>query len=175
MKTLRKVTCVFAAITLIAVFSSCQSSPDVKEVLSKPETRNMIMDSIANNSTMSMEMMESMMKSKSGNMMMQGDGKMMGKMMGMMMENHDGMMKMMKENPAMMESMMSKMMEMCKSDSTMMSGMCKTMMGDKQMMGMMQDMMKDDKSMNMTGSEKKMDKMNDNNMNGMDHNKTEKK
>jgi len=110
MKTLQKVKLAFAAITIIAVFSSCQTSPDVKQVLSKPETRMMIMDSIANNSTMSQEMLDAMMKNNGGKMMMQGNGMMMGKMMGMMMENQDGMMKMMKDDPAMMQGMMSYMM-----------------------------------------------------------------
>lgn len=106
MKTLQKVTLAFTAITLIVVFSSCQTSPDVKQILSKPETRMMIMDSIANNSSMSKEMMEAMINSKNGKMMMQGNNK----MMGMMMENHDGMMKMMKDNPAMMQGLISDMM-----------------------------------------------------------------
>ena len=58
MKTLTKVA---LAIALITLFSSCQSGSDVKQVLSKSETRKEIMDTIANNSSMSKEMMESMM------------------------------------------------------------------------------------------------------------------
>lgn len=141
MKTLQKVTLATALITL---FSSCQSNTDIKQVLSKSDTRNEIMDTIANNSSMSKEMMEAMMNSKNGKMMMQGNEK----MMGMMIENQGTMIKMMKENPAMIQSMMSDMMEACKSDTSMMSSMCKTMLGNKQMMGMMQKIMGENKDMN---------------------------
>src|ERR1035437_6318344 len=104
MKTLQKVA---LAIALITMFASCQSTSDPKKILSNTETRKGIMDTIANNSNMSKEMMEAMMNSKNGTMMMQGNEK----MTMMMMENHGTMMKMMKDNPAMMQSMMSDMME----------------------------------------------------------------
>lgn len=141
MKTLQKIT---LAIVLIGLFASCQSSIDVKQILSKSDTRREIMDTIANNTVMSKEMMTAMMNSKIGKMMMHGNEE----MTMMMMDNHETMMKMMKDNPGMMQSMMSDMMETCKNDSVMMSGMCKTMMGNQQMMDMMQKMMEEDKEMN---------------------------
>jgi hypothetical protein len=122
MKIAQKITVV---ITLITLFASCQPGSDTKEILKKPETRKELMDKIANDSTLSKEMMAAMMSSHSGMAMMQ---------------NHESMMKMMKDNPGMMENMMADMMETCKNDSTMMSGMCKEMMGNPQMMDMMEKM-----------------------------------
>ncbi len=120
-------------IALIMLLASCQSGTDVNQTLSKTETRMEMMNKIADDSTMSKEMMATMMNSNNGKMMM--------------MENHEAMMKMMKENPGMMDNMMMNMMEVCKTDTTMMSGMCKKMMENPQMMDMMQKMM--DKNMDM--------------------------
>jgi len=149
MKKFQKIALMLALITL---FASCQST---KQVLSKTDSRNEIMLAIANDSEMSKEMMQAMMNSKNGKMMMQKNDKM--KMMmenhGMMMENHGMMMKMMKDNPGMMHSMMSGMMEAAKSDTGMMSSMCKTMMENPQMMDMMQKMR--GKNMEMKKMEKK--------------------
>lgn len=122
MKMFQKIT---VLITLITLFASCQSSSDTKEILSNPESRKEMMGKIANDSTMSKEMMAAMMSSNNGMAMMQ---------------DHQKMMKMMKDNPAMMQGMMTDMMDMCKNDSTMMAGMCKTMMANPQMMDMMQKM-----------------------------------
>ena len=141
MKTPQKITW---AIALITLFASCQSA---KQILSKSDSRTEIITAIANDPDMSKEMMEAIMNSKNGKMMMQGNDK-----MKMMMENHGMMMKMMKDNPGMMQNMMSNMMEVAKSDTSMMSSMCKSMMGNQQMMDMMQKMK--GKNMDM----KKMDK-----------------
>ena len=130
MKRVQKIT---MAIALVMVLASCQSSTDTKQILSKSETRKEMMDKIANDSSMSKEMMGAMMASHTGLAMMQDHQK-------MMMGNHETMMKMMKDNPGMMEGMMTNMMEACKNDTAMMSGMCKVMMGNKQMMDMMQKM-----------------------------------
>jgi len=65
------------------------------------------MDSIANDSNLSVEMMATMMNGK-----------------------------MMHNNPAMMQSMMSGMMETYKGDTAMMSSMCSSIMNNPQMMGM---------------------------------------
>ena|ERR1035437_917235 len=135
MKTLQKV---LFAVVLISLFAACKSNTDVKQILSKTETRTEIMDTIANNSNMSKEMMTAMMNSKNGKMMMMGNEE----MTKMMMENNGTMMKMMQDNPGMMQNMMSSMMESCKSDPSKMSAMCKTMMGNKQMMTMMKKMKK---------------------------------
>ena len=120
MKTLQKITLAIAFITLVA---SCQSGVDVKQVLSKSDTRKAIMDTIANNTEMAKEMMATLMNSKNCKMAM--------------MENHETMMKMMKHNPDMMKSMMRDMMESCKNDTAMMHSMCKTMMGNNEMKHMM--------------------------------------
>ncbi|HEY5511616.1 MAG TPA: hypothetical protein VIK10_11375 [Prolixibacteraceae bacterium] len=148
MKTLQKITLVIA---LIALFASCQSSTDVNKILSNQETKKAIFDKIANDSNLSTEMMETMMNSNNGKMMMLGNDK----MTMMMMENHGKMMKMMKDDPSMMKSMMSDMMETCKSDTAMLSSMCKNMMESPQMMDMMHK--------NMGG------KMDMKGMKGMDH------
>jgi len=103
----------------ITLFASGQSNTDVKQVLSNPETRKLIMDTIANDSIMSKEMMTTMMNSKNHKMMM--------------MENHGSMMK---DNHGMKHCMMSAMMDSCKGDTSMMSK-CKAMMpckGDTSMM-----------------------------------------
>ena len=126
MKSLQKLSLLVALITF---FASCQSGTDVNQTLSKTETRMEMMNKIADDSSMSKEMMAAMMNSKNGKMMMMP-----------MMENHEAMMKMMKDNPGMMHTMMENMMEACKTDTTMMSGMCKKMMENPQMMDMMQKM-----------------------------------
>ena len=128
MQILQKVTLM---IVLVILIGSCKSNTDAMQILSKPDTRKDMMGKIANDSSMSKEMMGTMMSSHTGMAMMQDHQK-------MMMGNHEMMMKMMKDNPGMMEGMMTNMMEACKNDTAMMSGMCKAMMGNKQMMDMMQ-------------------------------------
>ena len=141
MQTLQKVTLMIVLVTLIG---SCQSGTDAKQILSKSETRKEIMDKIANDSSMSKEMMGAMMASQTGTAMMHDQQK-------MMMGNHETMMKMMKDNPGMMEGMMTNMMDACKNDTAMMSGMCKAMMENKPMMDMMQKMKGENKDMKMEG------------------------
>ncbi len=147
MKILQKIT---LAIALITLFASCQSA---KQILSKSDSRNEIITAIANDPDMSKEMMEAMMNSKNGKMMMQENEKMK------MMDNHGMMMKMMKDNPGMMKNMMSNMMEAAKGDTSMMSSMCKSMMGNQQMMDMMHMMMGKDMEMKKMGQ---MDKKTEN-------------
>lgn len=151
MKTLKKITLLIA---LIALFASCQSNTDVNKILANQDTKKAIMDTIANDSNLSVDMMEVMMNNENSKMMMMGNEK----MTMMMMENHGTMMKMMKENPAMMQSMMTGMMETFKGDTAMMSSMCSSIMNNPQMMGMIHK--------NMGG---KMDMNGMNNMDGMNH------
>lgn len=125
MKTLQKV--VFA-IGLIGLLYSCQST---NTVLSKSDKRMEIMNAIANDQSMSKEMMGMLMKNKMEKMDM--------KDMGKMKEKHAMMMKMMEEHPEMMKDMMNE----AKKDTTMMSGMCKAMMGNEKMMKMMKKMKED--------------------------------
>ena len=142
MKSLQKLSLLVALITF---FASCQSGTDVNQTLSKTETRMEMMNKIADDSSMSKEMMAAMMNSKNGKMMMMP-----------MMENHEAMMKMMKDNPGMMHTMMENMMEACKTDTAMMSGMCKKMMENPQMMDMMQKMKGEKKDMKTEEMDNKM-------------------
>ena len=111
------------AITLLILYASCQSTSGQTQYLSNNETRKEIMNTIANDSMMSQEMIGTMMNSKNGIMMMQEHQMMMG--------NHSSMMNMLKDNPRMMQNMMSAMMETAKGDTSMMSGMIRTMMGNQ--------------------------------------------
>lgn len=131
MKTFQKV---IATVALFALFASCQSGFYTKKALSKPGTRKEVMSKIANDSSMSKEMMAAMMTGNNG-MTMMHDQK-------MAMPSHEAMMKMMKDNPAMMQDMMNTMMDMCKNDTAMMAGLCKAMMANPQMMDMMEKMKK---------------------------------
>lgn len=133
MKTLLKVVLV---LVIIALFTSCQSSKDAKQILSNTDTKKGIMECIANDNTMSKEMMETMMNSENCKMMMKENEK----MTMMMMEDNGTMKKMMQDHPDMMQSMMSQMMETCKKDTSMMNLMCKTMMGNHEMMETMHNM-----------------------------------
>jgi len=85
------------------------------------------METIADDSNLSSEMIQTIMKSENGKMVM--------------MENHGTMMKLMKDSPGMMESMMTSMMKLCESDTAMMSAMHKSMMKNPHTMDMMHQMM----------------------------------
>ncbi len=89
---MKKLQTITLAIALITLFASCQST---EQLLSKPDSRNEIMLAIADDSEMSKEMMQAMMNSKNGKMMMEENDK-----MNIMMEKHGTMVKMMKDNPA---------------------------------------------------------------------------
>lgn len=129
MKTLKKMA---LAITLLTVFASCQPTSAQVKGLSNAQTRSEIMNTIANDSMMSNEMIGTMMKSKNGTMMMQNRQM-------MMMQNHGSMMNMLKANPGMMQGMFSAMMESARGDSSMMSQMVEMMKANPQMMQMMQN------------------------------------
>lgn len=109
MKSVKKILMAFALIT-VTLLASGQSNADIKQILSKPETRKTIMDTIANDSIMSKEMMTTMMNSPKHQMMMKDHGSMM------------------KDNPGMKHCMMYQMMDSCKGDTAMMSAKCKAMM-----------------------------------------------
>ncbi len=107
------------------------------------------METIVNSNEMMNEMTETILNNNNAKMGMQKNDK----MIVMMLENRDTMMKVMKNNPVIMKNIMSDMMETCKGDSSMMAGMCKSMMGNPQMMDIMQKMKEENKNM------KKMDGM----------------
>lgn len=65
------------------------------------------MDTIANDSNLSIEMMEAMMNNENRKMMIMGNEK-----MTMMMGDHASMMKMLKDNPAMMQGIMTGMLSL---------------------------------------------------------------
>lgn len=146
---MKKLPIIALVIALLTGIAGCQSS---QKLLSKTDSKNEIMSTIANDSDMAKEMMQVLMESKTGKMMMQENEK-----MKMMMGKNEMMKKMMKENPGMMKGMMSEMMDMSKGDSTMMSGMCKSMMENKEMMEMMQKMKGEKKDVHkMEGMDNKM-------------------
>ena len=140
MKTLQKILMIIVLVSP-ALFASGQTDKEINQMLSKSDSRKKIMTTIANDSTMSKEMHETMMNSVNGKMMMHGNMPMM-KNMGnnpeMTESMMSGMMEKCKTDTLMMKSMMSSMMKACKSDTCMMTSMCKTMMGDPQMKEMMQ-------------------------------------
>jgi len=113
------------AIALVTLFAACQSTAGQTQGLSNNETRKAIMDSIANDSLLSKEMLGTMMYSQN-DMMRKG--------------NQNTMMKVLKNNPGMMQIMMLTMMETAKGDTSLMQGMIKTMMANQPMMNMMQNM-----------------------------------
>lgn len=138
---MKKVQKFALAIVLITLFATCQRNSEVKQILSKAETKKALIDTIANDSIMSKEMIFAMLNSKNGKMVM--------------MENHKRIMKMMKEKPDMRQMIMSDMMEACKNDSGMMSSMCKTMMENHQVMCTMHKIKEKCKDMkNMKGMDK---------------------
>ena len=110
MKNVQKLV-LSVALVAVTLFASGQSNTDVKQILSKPETRKLIMDTIANDSIMAKEMMTTMMNSKNHKMMM--------------MRNHGSMMM---DNHGMKRGMMADSMKACKGDTSMMFK-CKAMMG----------------------------------------------
>ena len=127
MKNLQIAIWVLAISTL---FAACQSTSAQTSALSNAQTRNEIMQAIANDSTMSNEMIGTMMNSKNGMMMMQQHQM-------MTMGNQSSMMNMLKNNPGMMQGMLSGMMETANGDSSLMSGMYNIMKDNPQMMQMM--------------------------------------
>lgn len=86
-------------------FTACQQPQSAEQVLSDETQRKEAMQTIANNHEMMMEMMDVMMNSEHGTMMM-SDNK---EMMGMMMDNQQMMQDMVKGNPGMMKGMMDMM------------------------------------------------------------------
>jgi len=126
MKTLQKISLLFALVTLLA---SCQTGTDANKILSNQDTKMKIMNTIANDSMLSTEMMGAMLNNKNGNRMMMHNGN----RNTMMMQNQETMLKMMQNNPAMMQSMMTGMMETFKNDTLMMSSMSSIMLKNPQM------------------------------------------
>ncbi|REG79475.1 hypothetical protein [Algoriphagus antarcticus] len=129
---MKKIQTAAYSIVLLILIGSCQSGSTHTSLLSDTQSRNEIMEAIAADSTMSNEMIGTLLNNENGMMTMQNHQK-------MTMGNHSSMMNMVKNNPDLTHNMMSTMVETAKSDSSMMSGMIRTMMADPQMMQMMQN------------------------------------
>lgn len=112
MKTLQQISLLFALVTLL---ESCQTGTDVNKILSNQDRKIKIMNTVANDSMLSTEMIAAMMNNENGNRMM--------------MQNQQAMLKSMQNNSAMMESMM----ETFKNDTPMMSSMSSIMLKNPQM------------------------------------------
>lgn len=149
MKTLQKIALFIA---LVALFASCQTGTDVNKILSNQDTKRAVMDTIANDSNLAVEMLGVMMNSENGKKMIMGNEN----MAIMMMQNQGTMLKIMQNNPGTMNSMMTGMIETCNNDSSLMTSMCSSIMKNPQMMSMINK--NAGESMNMKGM---------NNMHGM--------
>lgn len=112
MKTLQQISLLFALVTLL---ESCQTGTDVNKILSNQDRKIKIMNTVANDSMLSTEMIAAMMNNENGNRMM--------------MQNQQAMLKSMQNNSAMMESMM----ETFKNDTPMLSSMSSIMLKNPQM------------------------------------------
>ncbi len=123
---------IILAIVFVTVNASCHSNTDQINGLSDKETRKEIMDSIASDSVMSVEMIGTMMNGKNGTRMLEHQIAIMG--------NHNSMMNMMKDNSVLRQNMMSAMIETAKGDTSLMAGMIRSMMGNQQMRVMMHKM-----------------------------------
>jgi predicted O-linked N-acetylglucosamine transferase (SPINDLY family) len=141
MKTLLNITFIVA---LVALLASCQTGTDVNKILSNQDTKMAIMDTIANDSNLSVEMMETMMNFDNSKMMMMRNEK----MAMMMMQNQGSMLRMMENNPDMMQSMMNGMIETCYRDSIMMTAICSGIMNNPKMMDMIHEKMDGNMGMN---------------------------
>jgi hypothetical protein len=119
MKNVQKFVLAIVLIT-VSLFASGQSNTDIKQILSKPETRKTIMETIANDSIMSKEMMTVMMNSRGHKMMM---------------------MEACKGDTSMMRKRMSNMIQTCKGDTTRVSSNCKAVTGNPAKKEMMQNRM----------------------------------
>lgn len=114
MNYIKKLAC---AVSFVLLFAACSSNPTVNQLLANKETRVAIIDSIANDDKMSVEMMQAMINNKDS----------MHRHMGAIME-------MMRDNPGMMNTVMSNLMEASKKDSNMMIHMYENMMDNNEMM-----------------------------------------
>ena len=121
-----KTTIKFTTVTLAAalILTACQEQ-SADKILSNETKRKEIMQTIANDQEMMMEMMKVVMESEHG----------------MMMSGNKEMMNMMHKNPEMMQGMMQHMMRMAQSDSTMRNKMTGMMTHNEDMMQSMMQMM----------------------------------
>lgn len=129
---MKKLQPIVIALTVIVFIASCKAS-STQQALASTESRQEIMDPIADNEAVSKQMMQTMMNTSTGKMAMDGIGE-------LMMPDHASMMEQMKKDSAMNKSMTSDVMEACEKDSTMMLDLCRKMMDNTGAMNMMQKM-----------------------------------
>ncbi len=144
---MRKIALVIflAAITMFAIG---QTNEEVKQMLSNPEAKMLVMDQISADADLSKEMMSKIMEACKADTtmrhhMMPG---MMNTCMGDTVMRHHMMSKMMescKADTTMRNCMMSHMANACKADSAMMKSMHRHMMGNPEMKDSMGQRMKE--------------------------------
>ena len=155
------------------MLTACNQPKSSAQVLEDETQRREIMQTIANDEEMMMDMTDIMMKSENAKMMLMKNQDMMSMMMG-----NRGMMQ---NNPGMMRGMMGNMMQMAQTDSVMRNNMAGMMASHRALMQSMMQTMREKGIMspecmkaNMQNLDKmKMDEkgMMDNGM--MDNNKKE--
>lgn len=117
------------------MLSACNQPKNTSKLLEDETQRYEIMESIANNKEMMMEMSEIIMKNENAKMMLMENQDLMSMMMG----NRP----MMRRNPGMMQGMMGNMMQMAQTDSVMRKNMTGMMAGHRAMMQSMMQTMKE--------------------------------
>lgn len=129
---MKKSILVFIAATAVFL-TACNQQPSTEAVLENESQRQEIMETIADDHDLMMEMHQTMMNSEHGKMMMMQDEGMMQMMMG-----NKAMMKKMMDKPEMRQQMIQNMMQRMEQDSTMQQRMTGMMANHK---GMMKSMM----------------------------------
>ena len=124
---------VIVALTLIFVGCSQAQNLSAEEVLKDPKMQDAIMETIANDHQMMMNMMGHMQNNQHAMQMMVQNKNMMHTMMG----NRQGMMNMMMQDSTFSNMMMGNMLDMMEQDSAFGNRMSRRMMGNRHMMGMM--------------------------------------
>lgn len=117
------------------MLSACNQPKNTAQLLEDETKRYEIMETIAKDKDMMMEMSEIMMRSENAKIMMMENQELMSMMMG----NRP----MMRRNPGMMKGMMGNMMQMAQTDSVMRKNMTGMMAGHRAMMQSMMQTMKE--------------------------------
>jgi hypothetical protein len=76
---MKRLQTIFSLVILLGLFVSCKPNANMKQLLSKPDTRKEMMDSIANNSGMAKEMIDALISSKNGMVIMNDNQRVMMK------------------------------------------------------------------------------------------------
>ncbi|MGN7516062.1 MAG: hypothetical protein ACTHOM_16915 [Allomuricauda sp.] len=125
---------VILALTCILVGCSQAQNQSAEELLRDPNMQDAIMENIASDHQMMMNMMGHMVNNEHAMQMMAQNQDMMHSMMG----NRQAMMNMMMKDSTFSNMMMGNMLEMMEQDSAFGSRMSHRMMGNQHMMDMME-------------------------------------